>query len=426
MRVNGVPNVRTCQIPVTEGMRVDRQDTGAIYGRPMQKILDTADALIPVGFYFKWFNRPALLSRLFLKGLRPVAGIGRLPAPTAWQHALAGQEDSGQEDFEQVGTGKDGTDWGRFDTVIIGAGISGMAATAQAAGRALLVDDHPEPGGQRRGAFDTVAKVLGEDLKQFPNLWDGYQNLMAAVNDGMAVTDNDHVTSCFSSRMVSGYRPDYLLLRHAEKLVSFRCQSLIWAAGALDVTGLFPGNDLPGMFGPRAMYRLLVRDGLDVKGQRVLVCGGGLDLWLTATLLHACGARVTVVLNQSEGREEVGAAMSLGWQMHIGLQLASARRQGDDRLILYFIPPDEGHTPVELDCHLAVVVNRAKPAYDVIYQLGADLVLDPTQGGYLPRGVQDGSFRGTLPGGLQLEVAGEAAGLKPAAVLKCESEESTP
>lgn len=416
MRVDGVPNVRTCLTPVAEGMRVERQDTGAIYGRPLQKMLDTADALIPVGFYFKWFNRPALLSRLFLKGLRPVAGIGRLPVPQACQRSLA----------SRAGSGPAGTDWGYFDSVVIGAGVSGLAAATQAEGRVLVVDDHPEAGGQRRGVFNTITKYYGEDLKQFPSLWASCQNLQAAVSTSPVTSTEDRVTSCLGSRIVSAYRSDYLLLRHEDRLVSLRSRALVWAAGALDVMGLFPGNDLPGLFGPRAIYRLLVRDGLNVNGQRVLVCGGGLDLWLTAALLHARGARVTVVLSEPEGREEVGAAMSLGWQMHIGLQLASARQQGEDRLILYFIPPDEIHTPVELDCQLAVLVNRAKPAYDVIYQLGGDLVLDPQRGGYVPSGVRGGSSRGTLPGGMQLEVVGEAAGLKPEEVLVCASGETIP
>jgi sarcosine oxidase subunit alpha len=413
MRVDGVPNVRTCLTTVTEGMRVERQDTGAIYGRPMQKVLDTTDALIPVGFYFKWFNRPAMLSRLFLKGLRPVAGIGRLPAPSTWQHHRE----------EQDAPASATTDPERFDTVIVGAGAAGLTAAGAATGRVLVVDDHPEPGGQRRGAFDIIAKALGDDLKQFPGPQGGHQQLGQAVKRSLAGASDDPLTHWLGSRVVAGYRPDYLVVRREDQLVTLRCRKLVWTAGAMDVMGLFPGNDLPGLFGPRALYRLLVRDGMDVSGQRVLVCGSGLDLWLTAMLLHVRGARVTVVLSEPEGREEVGAAMALGWQMHIGLQLASARRQGDERLILYFIPPDESHTPVELDCQLAVVANRAKPAYDVIYQLGADLVLDPDRGGYLPRGVQEGRYHTTLPGGLQLEVAGEAAGLAPATVLNAQSEE---
>ena len=61
------------------------------------------------------------------------------------------------------------------------------------------------------------------------------------------------------------------------------------------------GNDVPGVLGPRALLRLLVRDGLDVSGRHVLLVGGGQDLWLAATLLAARGAHPAVVLEDEGG-----------------------------------------------------------------------------------------------------------------------------
>ncbi len=37
MRVDGVPNVRSCKTPVRDGMRVERQDSGAVYGAPCRR-----------------------------------------------------------------------------------------------------------------------------------------------------------------------------------------------------------------------------------------------------------------------------------------------------------------------------------------------------------------------------------------------------
>ncbi len=416
LRVDGVPNVRSCLTQVREGMRVERQDAGAFYGRPMQKVLDTADALLPVGFYFKWFTRPVAISRLFLKSLRPIAGVGRLPEPSAWQRIPVPDANA---------TATCSTDWGLFDAVIVGAGASGLIAASRATGRLLIVDDHPEPGGQRQSAFDLIARSFNDGLKSFPMLGAARLTLERAREGWLARKDGEGVTRCLGSRVVAGYHPDRLVLRLEDGLVTLRTRGLTWAAGALDAIGLFPGNDQPGLFGPRALYRLLGRDGMIVHGQRAVVCGDGLDLWLTATLLHARGARVTVVLARPDSPQEVAAAMSQGWQIHIGLRLASVRLQGDDT-VLYFIPPDEGHSPVELDCDFAIVCHRAKPAYDVLYQLGADLVLEPERGGYLPDGVREGRYRSVLPGGLQLEVAGEAAGLPPQTVLVTDQKEPLP
>jgi sarcosine oxidase subunit alpha len=52
MRVDGVPNVRTCETPVREGLTVARQDPGAFYGAPMLKVLAAGGSLFPVGFYY--------------------------------------------------------------------------------------------------------------------------------------------------------------------------------------------------------------------------------------------------------------------------------------------------------------------------------------------------------------------------------------
>ncbi len=79
MRVDGEPNVRTCQTPVREAMVVEIQDAGAFYGPPMQKMLSLGGNLFPVGFYYKWFTKPAILSRFFLDQIRPLTGVGKLP-----------------------------------------------------------------------------------------------------------------------------------------------------------------------------------------------------------------------------------------------------------------------------------------------------------------------------------------------------------
>ena len=88
MRVDGVPNVRSCETTVAEGMTVQKQDTGAVYGPPMQKVLAAGGGLFPVGFYYKWFTRPPVLSKFFLQRIRPLTGVGRLPETVPVRPAL--------------------------------------------------------------------------------------------------------------------------------------------------------------------------------------------------------------------------------------------------------------------------------------------------------------------------------------------------
>lgn len=415
MRIDGVPNVRACQTPVRDGLRVERQDTGAFYGKPLQRVLASGAGLFPVGFYYKWFTRPAALSRLFLRGVRPLTGVGRLPEPAAWRGAPAAIDtaDQGRDAWPAAAPlGGAERDLGLFDAVIVGAGHAGLCAAARASGRTLLVDDQTQPGGQRQPALAAVAEALGPRLAELPVLARHAESLRTAA---AALPARPDLQRAFGCRVAGAYAPDLLLIRDARGLAIARARTVHWTAGALDALGLFEGNDLPGLFGPRGLYRVVARDGLNVKGQRALVAGGGLDLWLAAALLHVRGARVTVALGETGWADEVRTAVSWGWQVHTGLRVTQARARGGAVAAVRLDAPDGGESQVWIDCDLTVIAGRGKPAYDVPYQLGADLALNTARGGYLPRGLDDDRFENTLPGGVTLVVAGEAAGARPAA-----------
>jgi len=123
------------------------------------------------------------------------------------------------------------------------------------------------------------------------------------------------------------------------------------------------------------------------------------------------------VLGEAGWHAEVAAATDLGWPLHAGLELASASAAGHERLTLVFVPvADRGGAPgshLELRCDLAVLAHRGKPVYDVLYQLGAELELQPELGGYLPAGANRGRTTSKLPGGVDLILGGEAAGRRP-------------
>lgn len=392
MRVDGNPNVRTCETEVREGMTVERQDAGACYGPLMQKTLAAGDGVFPVGFYYKWFTRPALLSRCFLQGIRPLTGVGRLPVGVA---APAPAPE----------------DLGRYDTVVVGAGPAGLEAARRAAGRVLVLDDHARPGGQRRDALGALADDGHGRFRVLEDLRERVERLAAEFPAGGGIEFRG------ATKVIAGYHPDGLLLRRGETLATATFGELVWAAGALDSLGLFPGNDTPGVIGPRALYRLALRDGLDLQGRDVLVLGGGLDFWLSAALLAARGARVSLVVTETGWHSEVAAAVDLKWPLTTGLRLEEIRGRGDGGVSATLVPgrtaPGPSHSRLRLDADLAVICGRGKPVYDIPYQVGADLELNPDLGGYVPRGSTGDRWNGVLPGGRPLTVVGEAAGTLP-------------
>ncbi len=385
LRIDGVPNVRACHTTVREGLVVERQDTGAIYAPLLHMTLDAGGHLLPVGFYFKWFTRPAPLRRAFLGALRPMTGVGKLPdGPAAARAAVPPARDLG-----------------RLATVVIGAGAAGLDAALAAPGDVLLCDDLPAPGGPRRAALARVAESGDDILAALPRLARLHDRLDAAAR---AVAAEDRIELRAGTRVVGAYQPDMLLLKDSDGLLLLRAGRIVWAGGAWDRCGGFENDDLPGLIGPRALYRLAAVQGLRLAGTRAAVCGHGPDLWLSAALLHAAGARPTLFLDadaEADG-EALATAQRLGWPLHTNL--APERASARDGALAQLACAGAGGR-VRVPAELAVICTRAKPAHDVPYQLGADLALDPDRGGFVPRDPD--------PSGSPLAVVGEAAGLAP-------------
>jgi NADPH-dependent 2,4-dienoyl-CoA reductase/sulfur reductase-like enzyme len=177
----------------------------------------------------------------------------------------------------------DETGTGTFDVLVIGAGPAGMAAATEAAlagaGRVALLDDNPAPGGQI---------WRGEAAHPSPHLRERFAGLERAG-----------VTPLFGRRVVARPDPDALLVEDLVGLVTtIRARRIILATGSRELFLPFPGWTLPGVVGAGAM-QALVKTGLDVRGQRVLIAGSGPLLFAVAELLRRKGATVVGIVEQT-------------------------------------------------------------------------------------------------------------------------------
>ena len=76
MTVDGVPNVRVCNVPVREGADVRGQNVLGSVDRDLLSVVDrVASPFLPVGFYYRTMIRPRRLWPLYEKFLRNVAGL---------------------------------------------------------------------------------------------------------------------------------------------------------------------------------------------------------------------------------------------------------------------------------------------------------------------------------------------------------------
>jgi len=58
VNLDGVPNVRSCTIPVSNGMDVRHQNAWPSPDHDVFSVLDRLDRFLPVGFYYKTFIHP--------------------------------------------------------------------------------------------------------------------------------------------------------------------------------------------------------------------------------------------------------------------------------------------------------------------------------------------------------------------------------
>jgi len=179
----------------------------------------------------------------------------------------------------------------RLRILVAGAGPAGLAAAlaAEAGGAAVtLVDALPEPGGQIwRGRWS--APPGGASAPWF-------RALRASAVDLR-----------LGRRVVTAPAPGRLGLTGPDGPEILAYDRLVLATGARERFLPFPGWTLPGVLGAGGL-QALVKGGLDVRGQRVVVAGSGPLLLAVAAHLRQQGARVLLVAEQAPAAALLGLA----------------------------------------------------------------------------------------------------------------------
>lgn len=170
-----------------------------------------------------------------------------------------------------------------FDILVIGAGPAGMSAAhvaANAGSTVGIIDDNALPGGQiwRQGPDHPPtgrAKELVGALAQRPN-----------------------VTLLSGSRVVQALAGQRLLIEDAKRGVTIGYNKLILATGARERFLPYPGWTLPGVTGAGGL-QALVKGGMSVHGERVVIAGTGPLLWAAAATAREHGAHVAAIVEQA-------------------------------------------------------------------------------------------------------------------------------
>jgi NADPH-dependent 2,4-dienoyl-CoA reductase/sulfur reductase-like enzyme len=247
--VDGRPSVRSCQVPVRDGLVARSEHAWPSADRDVFGLLDVGSRLIPPTFYHHRFLRPRRLRKRYLDVIRGFGGRGRLPVTTP------------PAARSRVGRELD------VDVLVIGGGRSGVAAADAAAdggARVALVEAVP---GRARPRHPGVRLLDGATAVGW------YEGIVTAIDDST--------------------------------LWSIRATAVVAATGTYERLPSVRGADRPGVMGARRVVDLVKRHGV-LPGRRAVLVGVPDDLEAADDALREAGATVVDRLATGELRAVLG------------------------------------------------------------------------------------------------------------------------
>jgi len=276
MRVDGVPNERTCMRQVRSGMRVESQNAWPALNFDLAAVTGFLDFLVRPGFQYRRFIRPRWVYHIWEKFLRRMAGIG----------TLADIESSIPAKKVRV----------TAEVVVIGGGTAGLSAAfhaAKAGSEVLLVEREELLGG--RGLYDTtVVEVPESEIQEH-----------RCIYTAKLVKDLEVLTNC---RVLKGatafawYDEGILAVARPGEFWEVSPGRAIIATGSYDNPMVFENNDLPGIFLSGGLQRLLHRFYIRPGNQAVVATGNDNGYAIAQQLLDA-GVNVAGVVDDRTEKE---------------------------------------------------------------------------------------------------------------------------
>ncbi|MCY4043625.1 MAG: sarcosine oxidase subunit alpha family protein [Cellvibrionales bacterium] len=275
-----VPNILATQQEIYEGLTCRSVtgwpscdvDFGGLIGRFMGKML-------PPGFYYKTFMKPAFLWHTYEKYIRKAAGLGRSP------------KESDADRYDHVHH--------NIDVLIVGAGPAGLiAATRLSAAnvRIMLAEETTEMGGSLLSSQQDIngkdakvwVKAALKDLQANPDVRLLTRATVNGFHDHNFVTVNERVTDHLAEKAPTG--------QARQILHKVRCKWIILASGAHERPLVFGNNDVPGCMTASAISTYIHRYGV-IPGSRLVLMTNNDNAYHTAIDWYQCGRTVIAVVD---------------------------------------------------------------------------------------------------------------------------------
>jgi sarcosine oxidase, subunit alpha len=360
MRVNDIPNVRTCIAPLKQGIKVEMQD----------KFADLPSA------EFKEKPKEKIL----------------------------------------------------VDVLVVGAGPAGLCASIEAAKQGatvLLVDENLCVGGQ---LIKQTHKFFGSQNEKAGTRGISISDDLKKEVEDFEKTGKIHVM--LNSTVIGYYEGEknlhkFMVVKREDYdsfLIEINCKTAILACGAMENMLLFPGNDLPGVYGAGAVQTLMNVFGVK-PGKKVLMVGAGnVGLIVSYQLLQA-GISVDRVVEAAPfiGGYHVHAAKLRRCGVPIYTSYSIKEVYGKDCVEgAIVVKLDKNWNPVsgseeKVTCDTVCLAVGLTPSTRLLSQIGVKMDFIGEAGGYVA--VHDNFMQTTNKG---VFVAGDSSGIEEASTAMIE------
>ncbi len=274
------PNLRATQVEAYDGMVAVSQNRFPSLEFDIGAINNKLSRLFPSGFYYKTFMWPqAFWKEVYEPIIRRSAGLGK--APTG----------SDPDSYEQIHV--------HCDVLVVGAGVTGLAAAQAAAARGarvIIADENPRFGG--------LADIAGGTIDGAPQTdWVSARCAELAADSNVHVLTRTTVAGHFHHNYVlmlervADHSPALIAERTPRhRLWKVRAKQIVVATGALERPIAFANNDRPGAMLASTARGMVERYGVS-PGLNGTVFTNNDDAYRTALSLKAAGVNVARIID---------------------------------------------------------------------------------------------------------------------------------